>query len=125
LNPLRVETRFIENPIVTRLADGTYLAVYDTDKESAIGYTFSIDGIHWSAGQHLVVQKDNGIWASEVRTPLGLIAEGKDSFTLFYTANEKVPGAHPDKFGVTLTPGSVGLVEIQLKRVRGAVPKGN
>lgn len=47
-NPLRVEPRFIENPIVTRLADGMYLAVYDNHVANEIGYTVSADGIHWS-----------------------------------------------------------------------------
>jgi hypothetical protein len=63
-----------------------------------------------------VVQKGDGIWSSDVRTPLGLIEEGKDAFTLFYTANEMITGAHADGYGVTLTPGAVGLVEVQLKR---------
>src|SRR5262249_4577370 len=30
LNPSKVEPRFIENPIVTQLDDGTFVAVYDT-----------------------------------------------------------------------------------------------
>jgi hypothetical protein len=115
-NPLTVEKRFMENPIVTKLEDGTYVAVYDTDVPNAIGYTFSADGVHWSAGQHLVVQEGHGVWASEVRTPLGLIPEGKNSFTLFYTANEKVSGMQPDGNGITSTPGSIGLVEVQLKK---------
>jgi hypothetical protein len=119
-NPLKVETRFIENPIVTELGDGTLVAVYDTDAPNAIGYTFSSDGVHWSQGQHLVVQEGSGVWASEVRTPLGLIAEGKDSFTLFYTANEKVSGTQPDGNGIVTTPGSMGLVEVQLKKTQAA-----
>jgi hypothetical protein len=119
-NPLKVETRFIENPIVTELGDGTLVAVYDTDVPNAVGYTFSSDGVHWSLGQHLEVQEGTGVWASEVRTPLGLISEGKDSFTLFYTANEKVSGMGPDGNGINFTPGSVGLVEVQLKQARGA-----
>ena len=60
------------------------------------------------------------MWASEVRTPLGLIAEGKDSFTLFYTANEKVSGTQPDGNGIVTTPGSMGLVEVQLKKTQAA-----
>ena len=115
-NPLTVEKRFIENPIVTKLDDGTYLAVYDTDAPNAIGYTFSADGVHWSAGQHLVVQEGDGVWASEVRTPLGLIPESKDSFTLFYTANERVSGMKPDGNGIITTPGSMGLVEVRLTK---------
>jgi hypothetical protein len=116
VNPLSVESRFVENPIITELDNGTYVAVYDTDRPNAIGYTFSSDGIHWSPGQHLVVQEGTGVWATEVRTPLGLIAEGKDSFTLFYTANEKVQGMAPDVNGINLTPGAVGMVEVQLKK---------
>jgi hypothetical protein len=117
LNPLTVEKRFIENPIVTKLEDGSFVAVYDTDEPNAIGYTFSPDGIHWSSGQHLLVQEGKGVWASEVRTPLGLIPEPeKDSFTLFYTANEKVSGMQPDGNGINRAPGSVGLVEVRLRK---------
>jgi hypothetical protein len=116
LNPLNIEKRFIENPIVTKLDDGTYVAVYDTDAPNAIGYTFSRDGTHWSPGQHLVVQEGSGIWASEVRTPLGLIPEGNDSFTLFYTANEMVSGTGPDANGINSTPGSMGLVEVRITK---------
>jgi hypothetical protein len=119
LNPLKVEHRFMENPIVSRLSDGTYLAVYDTDAPNAIGYTFSNDGIHWTSGRHLVVQGENAVWASEVRTPLGLIDEGKGLFTLFYTANEKVSGVGPDGNGINTTPGSMGLVEVHWKNAVG------
>ena len=115
LNPLKVEPRFIENPIVSPLSDGTYVAVYDTDAPNAIGYMLSNDGVHWSAGQHLVVQEGTGVWASEVRTPLGLIDEGNGSFTLMYTANEKVSGEQADGYGINSTPGSLGLVEVAWK----------
>jgi len=116
LNPLKTEEIFIENPIVTQLSDGTYVAVYDNNVEHSIGYAFSADGIHWTPGRSLVVQKGNGIWASEIRTPLGLIPEGKDSFTLFYTANQDLLGVPPDAQGIKLTPGALGLVEVKLKR---------
>ena len=118
MNPLKIEQRFMENPIVTSLSDGTYVAVYDTDSPHAIGYTFSSDGMHWSEGKELVVQEGKGTWAAEVRTPLGLIPEGEDRFTLFYTANEKISGAKTDGYGINSTPGSMGLVEVVLKRTR-------
>ena len=117
LNPLHVENRFIENPIVTKLADGTYAAVYDNHQPNGIGYSFSLDGIHWAAGQHLTVQSGKGIWASEVRTPLGLVDEGNGLFTLFYSANEKIPGASADANGITLTPGALGIVEVRLNGI--------
>jgi hypothetical protein len=115
-NPLRVEKRFMENPIVSQLSDGTYIAVYDTDAPSAIGYTLSSDGTHWSPGQSLIVQQGNSAWATEVRTPLGLIDEGNGLFTLFYTGNEKVSGSGPDGYGINTTPGSIGLVVVRWKR---------
>lgn len=119
-NPVEIERPFVENPIVTRLDDGTYVAVYDTSAAHSIGYTFSRDGIHWPPGRHLVVQKGSGIWASEVRTPLGLVSEGNRSFTLFYTANEELLGVPSDPNGIKLTPGAVGLVEVKLKRTRAS-----
>ena len=115
LNPLKVEKRFIENPIVSQLSDGTYVAVYDTDAPNAVGYMLSHDGVHWSTGHHLAVQEGTGAWASEVRTPLGLIDEGNGAFTLLYTANEKVSGEHADGNGINSTPGSVGMVEVRWK----------
>lgn len=117
LNPLKIEARFIENPVVTQLADGTYVAMYDNHQPNEVGYTFSKDGIHWSRGRHLVVQWGRGVWAGEVRTPLGLVAEGNHSFTLFYTANEKTSGNQVDPNGITLTPGALGMVEVRLKRL--------
>ncbi|HEX4311308.1 MAG TPA: hypothetical protein VHZ25_14845 [Acidobacteriaceae bacterium] len=115
-NPLHVEPRFIENPIVTQLAGGTYVAVYDNHQPDEVGYAVSQDGVHWTPGRHLVVQSGNGVWATEVRTPLGLVDEGNGAFTLFYTANQKVPGAQADPYGVTLTPGALGFVEVRRHR---------
>jgi hypothetical protein len=118
LNPLNIEKVFIENPVVTRMANAIYVAVYDSPVEHSVGYTYSADGIHWTPGKALVVQKGNGIWASEVRTPLGLIPEGKDSFTLFYTANQDMLGAPRDASGIRMTPGAMGMVEVKLEQVK-------
>jgi hypothetical protein len=114
---LKIEQVFIENPVVTRLGDGMYVAVYDTNVENSVGYAFSANGIHWTPGKALTVQKGNGIWANEVRTPLGLIEESKDSFTLFYTANQDLLGVPSDPNGIKLTPGALGLVEVRLDRI--------
>jgi len=112
LNPLNIEKVFMENPVVTRQKDHTYVAVYDTDVNfpNAVGYTFSPDGIHWGQGQHLFIQpKGKAGWPSRVRTPLGLIPESNDKFALFYTAYEQ-PGS-PMKFPVA----AVGLVILELE----------
>ena len=115
LNPVQFETVYTENPIVTRAADGTYLAVYDratvSDNPTAIGYSFSRDGIHWSKGIGLDLQPNaRGHWANRINTPLGLIPEGHDTFTLFYT-------------GVVDSPSyeSVGYVTLKLSYSKPAM----
>ena len=124
LNPLNIEKVFIENPIVAQLDDGIYVAIYDNNVANSIGYTFSADGIHWTTGKSLVVQEGKGIWGSEIRTPLGLVPEGKDSFSLFYTANQDLLGIPPDSHGIKLTPGAMGLVDVKLKRANRIRPGG-
>jgi hypothetical protein len=105
-NPVTLEKRFAENPVVTRLANGYYVAVYDNDLEypNAIGYTWSGpgDGVHWVPGKPIVVQpKGKGFWADTVRTPLGLIPEGHSEYTLFYTGYKKSSeGGHHRYCGV-------------------------
>ena len=110
MNPLKIEKVFAENPIVTQLGDGTYAAVYDSDVPDAIGYTWSADGIHWSAGEAINVQPQGaGKWADDVRTPLGLIPEGGNRYTVFYTGYQKPPGTKG--MGVA----GVGFVTLELK----------
>ena len=99
-NPCTFEPAFLENPIVTRIGD-LYVAVYDSDivnspdfnyhaEPTSIGYSTSTDGIHWSMGGRIVVQPPGPAnWSVDIRTALGLIAEGNDTFTLFYTAENK------------------------------------
>ena len=99
-NPVNIEKRFAENPIVTRLKNGYYVAVYDNDVEysNTIGYTWSDrgDGVHWAPGRQLVVQpRGKGFWADVVRTPLGLIPEGRGRYTLFYTGFQNPPVSGP------------------------------
>jgi len=115
-NPLPIEKVFIENPIVTKLDEGAYVAVYDSNVPNAIGYTCSRDGLHWEPGRALVVQpKGKGYWADDVRTPLGLIPEGGNTFTLFYTGYENVKSVFPD----TANPGTSGLGLVTVRLVRG------
>jgi len=125
LNPLVIEKVFIENPIVTGLSDGTLVAVYDNKVERSVGYCFSLDGLHWTRGRTLKVQKGKGVWASEVRTPLGLVPEGQDSFTLFYTANQDLLGVPPDAAGIKLAPAALGLVDVKLERSKTTGPSAS
>ena len=87
---LPIEPVFIENPIVERLPDGTFAAVYDTTTDpDAIGFTSSKDGVEWSAGQTVVIQPTKGRWSPEVRTPLGLVPESDGTYTVFYSGFEQ------------------------------------
>lgn len=120
-NPLTIEKVFIENPVVTKLSDGTLAAVYDSSVPNAVGYTFSRDGIHWEPGQALVVQpKGKGHWADDVRTPLGLIPEGGDNFTLFYTGVRKRQATPPQP--ATFGDAAVGLVTVRLTHSDPSTP---
>jgi hypothetical protein len=120
-NPIMIEKVFIENPVVTKLRDGTFVAVYNGIVPNAIGYTFSRDGIHWELGQALVVQpKGKGHWADVIRTPMGLIPEGDDNFTLFYTGIRRTQ-ATPSQ-PATFHDVAVGLVTVRLTHSDPSTP---
>jgi hypothetical protein len=117
-NPLPIEPRFIENPIVEPLPGGGFIAVYDSGVVDAIGYSVSRDGRSWSSGRALVVQPTPGVWAGEVRTPLGLVAEPDDTYTLFYTGYYRQrdagpPRSEPDRAGPKVS--AVGRTSIVLE----------
>ena len=90
-SPLAIETKFIENPIVTPDPRGGWFAVYDSNVADAIGVAWSADGITWGKGEAVIVQPQPGTWAKDVRTPLGLIDEGGGTYTVFYTGFEQPP----------------------------------
>lgn len=92
-NPVPLDPNHgVENPIVTHLASGGYLAVFDalgyTDR---IGYTYSTDGVHWSPAQYLQLDASK-LWTNVVRTPLGLIPNADGTYTLFYTGYYDIAG---------------------------------
>jgi hypothetical protein len=78
-NPLTVESRFIENPVVHALpGDGGFLAVYDNGSvdrswERSFGAMASPDGRSWSRLDPVVLPDGAARWAKGVRTPLGLV----------------------------------------------------
>jgi hypothetical protein len=106
-NPVALDPELgVENPVVTRLRDSTYIAVFDIILSSErFGYATSPDGLHWSRAQHPVLDSAHS-WVSDMRTPLGLIDEGGDQFTLYYTGYSDLPGV--GKYG------SVGLLRLKL-----------
>lgn len=88
-NPVLIDRPFIENPIVTRLPDGSYAAVYDAVlKGRAIGVTVSPDGLTWPAGQRIPMDAAGLGWLTQTRTPLSLIpreAPNESLFDVFFT----------------------------------------
>jgi hypothetical protein len=116
-NPAPIETRFVENPIVTEAPGGGWLAVYDGETPDGVGWAYSEDGVRWGRGHGLVLQPKPGEWSKEVRTPLGLVAEGGDRFTLFYTGFEQAPDWTRilEQASGTATC-AVGFVELKLER---------
>jgi hypothetical protein len=83
LNPMPIESLFIENPIVEALPDSGYLCVYDSNVPDAIGYAFSADATHWNSGHALGVQSRKKSWARDVRTPLGMVHERGREYSIF------------------------------------------
>ena len=108
-NPVALDPQLgVENPVVTRLQDGTYVAVFDVILRSdRLGYTTSPDGRHWSPAQYLVLNSAQS-WVSDLRTPLGLIDEGSGQFTLHYTGYSDLAGV--GKYG------SLGMLRLKLVR---------
>lgn len=85
-NPLTLSgPRGTENPVVTRLKSGRYLAVFETVfREDGFGYSDSADGIHWSEARELPLHAPLDA-LRKVRTPLGVIEEDDGTFSVFYT----------------------------------------
>jgi hypothetical protein len=78
-----------ENPVVTRLPSGRYIAVFETVfNEVGFGYAESLDGVHWSEAAELEVTASNRN-VRKVRTPLGLVSEDDGTYSLFYTGFSK------------------------------------
>jgi hypothetical protein len=110
-----------ENPVVTRLKSGRYVAVFDTLKNQPqqgygmdghlIGYADSVDGVHWSAAKQLKVDCTK-LWVTNIRTPLGLVEEADGTFTLFYTGFQRPAEGESSKGWNEYR--NVGLLKVRL-----------
>lgn len=112
LSPSKLESHFIENPIVTPAPGGGYLCVYDCEGDDTIGWAYSADGITWGKGNRLIIQPNAGRWAKDIRTPLGLIYEGNNRFTLYYTGFEESPDWTRLLIGEGKETCAIGRVEL-------------
>jgi hypothetical protein len=92
-NPVPIVEYFIENPVVSKLPDGRYMAIFDSLGDREIGYSISKDGITWPLETRLTVQTGDNIWVGtgdhDMRTPLCSVLEDDGTFTVVYTAKMK------------------------------------
>lgn len=111
INPITsIHPRFVENPIVSQLPNGIYIAVFDGGPEwlnlpNMPAYTLSKDGINWSEARYLPIDTKVTRWWDTMRTPLGLIPEGDDVYTMVYAAVNNERRFHP-----------MGMVKLKLNR---------
>ncbi|MBT3191701.1 MAG: hypothetical protein HN341_04020 [Verrucomicrobia bacterium] len=109
VNPVTsIHPWFVENPLVTQLPDGTYIAMFDGGPEwlklpNMFGYSLSVDGVNWSEAMYFPIRTRVKQWWHTMRTPLGLVPEGDNVYTIVYNAiNER--RFHP-----------AGMVRVRLK----------
>lgn len=113
----------MENPVITRLKNGLYVAVFDgASKYQKMGYMFSEDGVQWSRKYFFGLEANENKWWELSRTPLGLIDEGDRGFTLYFTAYNKNFYEFDENVWIEEAPdslkgmfGSVGMMKLKLK----------
>ena len=113
LEPIQsIHPTFVENPIVSQLPNGLYIAVFDGGPEgwghhlpNMMGYTLSKDGINWSEAHYLPIETKVKKWWDIMRTPLCLIPEGNDIYTIVFNAIDLKKRFHP-----------TGMVKVKLNR---------
>jgi alpha-L-fucosidase len=116
INPVTsINPKFVENPIVSKLPNGLYIAMFDGGPEylqlpNKIGYTLSKDGVNWSEARYLPIDLKVKKWWMTMRTPLGLIPEGDNIFTIVYTAWVK----DPNKPNTKTRFNPMGMVKVKL-----------
>jgi len=111
-NPVLMDPEFMENPIVTKVNDSLYIAIYDGGNKHEISYAVSKDGLNWGK-EKLIALKNVPKWLDTTRTPLCLINEGEDNYTIYFTAFDSVnpentPPLWHDGFG------NVGMLKVKL-----------
>jgi hypothetical protein len=113
INPIKsIHPWFVENPIVYQMPNGLYLSIFDGGPEAwghhlpnMMGYSLSKDGYHWTEAHYLPIQTKVNKWWDVMRTPLCLIPDGDDIYTIVYAAIVNNKRFHP-----------MGMVQVKLNR---------
>ncbi|MXO04737.1 hypothetical protein [Flavobacterium sp. HBTb2-11-1] len=113
LEPIKtMHPLFVENPIVSQLPNGMYIAIFDGGPDgwghhlpNMIAYSLSADGINWAEAHYLPIETKVDKWWDIMRTPLCLIPEGNDVYTIVYNAIDLKRRFHP-----------TGMVKVKLNR---------
>ena len=124
INPVTsMHPYFIENPIVCKLPGGIYIAIFDGGPEAwglylpnMMGYSLSKDGYHWSEARYLPVETKVQKWWDIMRTPVCLIDEGDNLYTILYAAIDVEKRFHPmGMVKVKLNPSALQSMQLPLK----------
>ncbi len=113
LEPIKsIHPLFVENPIVSQLPNGLFIAVFDGGPDgwghhlpNMMAYTLSKDGVNWSEAHYWPIETKVKKWWDIMRTPLCLIPEGNDIYTIVYNAIDLNKRFHP-----------TGMVRLKLNR---------
>ncbi|WP_246236284.1 glycoside hydrolase family protein [Flavobacterium ajazii] len=113
LEPIKtIHPQFVENPIVSQLPNGLYIAIFDGGPDgwghhlpNMIAYSLSADGVNWAEAHYLPIETKVDKWWDIMRTPLCLIPEGNDVYTIVYNAIDLKRRFHP-----------TGMVKVKLNR---------
>ena len=94
---------FVENPIVSRLPNGLYIAVFDGGPEwlklpNQIAYTLSKDGLNWTRARYIPIDVKVKKWWDTMRTPLCLMPVGDGVYSIVYAAIKNDRRYHPMGF---------------------------
>lgn len=124
LEPIKtMHPLFVENPIVSQLPNGMYIAIFDGGPDgwghhlpNMIAYSLSADGVNWAEAHYLPIETKVDKWWDIMRTPLCLIPEGNDVYTIVYNAIDLKRRFHPT--GMVKVKLNKDVMESRLKELK-------
>jgi hypothetical protein len=124
LEPIKtIHPIFVENPIVSQLPNGLYIAIFDGGPDgwghhlpNMIGYSLSADGVNWAEAHYLPIETKVDKWWDIMRTPLCLIPEGNDVYTIVYNAIDLKRRFHPT--GMVKVKLNKDVMDLRLKELK-------